>query len=724
MSDQAQEYIDCTLLNQLPAGVLLLQLDDAFTVSNVNDEFMKMFGYSLDNIMEKFNGSFMKLIHPVDYVNVANILKTVDTEKESFRCRVMNKDGTYWWVLMNVKQVLNANGCKSLLCILINLPDTVPVHQVQVTSQLQIDKEQTSDIVFEWNILDDTMFYSENWMERFGYKPILTNISNSLLYTSHIHEADRQTLESLIKDMRNGKPYSVVEMRIKDIELNDVWCRLRATNQFDESGKPMKVVGIISDINDEKSIIDDLRRRAERDALTGLYNRDETETQIMTYLQNHANEKGALLIIDTDDFKSVNDTQGHLFGDAVLCEMAAKMKKITREKDIVGRIGGDEFIVFLKNITSKEAIQEKVKELLESFQKMFKEEKHSIEVTCSVGVSLFPSDSKNFTELYKFADMALYQAKGKGKNQFSFYDEKMIQQIDYSSVGTRIDSDVNSVGVLDDLVNYVFQILFDSQDINHSIQLILEIIGKRFDVSRAYIFENSTDGKYVDNTYEWCNEGIFPQIDSLQHFPYETVAGYEDLFHENSIFYCRDIYTLSPDKIALFESQGICSTLQCALRDDDKFCGFVGFDECTGMRLWTKEEIGVLSLISQMLAIFLQKKRKDTKEYQLAIKLNTILDTQDAYIYVIDRNSYEILYTNHKMKELESSLSCRKCYELFFNRHSVCDCCPIVDGVSEIYNKKYDIWMKVQAVAIFWGEQEAYLVTCYDISEYKRLQNK
>ena len=255
-----------------------------------------------------------------------------------------------------------------------------------------------------------------------------------------------------------------------------------------------------------------------------------------------------------------------------------------------------------------------------------------------------------------------------------------------------------------------------------AIQLILEIVGKRFDVSRAYIFENSSDGKYCDNTYEWCNEGIAPEKDNLQHYPYEDVTGYKDLFKDNAIFYCRDVRSLTPAQAALFEGQGICSTLQCAIRENNQFRGFVGFDECTGMRMWTKEEIGILSLISQMLTIFLEKKHVMERDRQMTLQLNTILDMQDAYIYAVDQTNYELLYLNHKTKELDASARVgMPCYRAFFSRESPCETCPL-KGAKEIYNPQYDVWTSVQVSPIKWGDYCAYLLSCYDITAYKRMQ--
>ena len=185
--------------------------------------------------------------------------------------------------------------------------------------------------------------------------------------------------------------------------------------------------------------------------------------------------------------------------------------------------------MFLKDIPSISMAEEKARKLLDIFRNLLQEEKRPVEVTCSIGMALYPEDGEGFQSLYHSADLALYQAKRRGKSQSMRFDASSMggmEQIGYSSLGAVIDSDRDSgKGTGDNLVNYVFQILYNSSDIDHAIQATLEIVGRRFDVSRTYIFENSQDGNFTDNTYEWCNEGILPQKQFLQHFPYESVKG-------------------------------------------------------------------------------------------------------------------------------------------------------------------------------------------------------
>lgn len=359
-----------------------------------------------------------------------------------------------------------------------------------------------------------------------------------------------------------------------------------------------------------------LRHKAEKDTLTGVYNRETMKQQLQSYLIENPKTVNALIMVDTDNFKQINDTHGHITGDLVLSEMAAGMKRNVRKDDLVGRIGGDEFTIFLKNISSATTAMDKAEELLAMFQQLFSNEKKPIAVTCSMGIAMYPRDGESFQELYECADKALYQAKQRGKNGCCMYDDSLLQNQEYlqnSSLGAAIDSEQNYAESQDNLARYVFRILYHYEHLDEAVNLVLEIVGKQFDVSRSYIFENTRDGSHGFNTYEWCNEGISSEMKQLQNVNYKELGDYEALFQEDHIFYCRDIQSLSPTLVELFESQGIHSTLQCAFYDNGIFRGFIGFDECTGSRFWTREEVSSLTLISQILATFLKLNRMEAE---------------------------------------------------------------------------------------------------------------
>lgn len=165
----------------------------------------------------------------------------------------------------------------------------------------------------------------------------------------------------------------------------------------------------------------DLAQKAELDLLTGLSNKVATENKITEHLEMHPNEQGVLFVLDIDNFKKINDTMGHAFGDEVLRTIGKQIRSEFRVTDIVGRTGGDEFMIYLKNIKEDEIIQKEAKKLEEFFRNFRAGEYVKYSATASIGAAVFPRDAKDFMSLYKAADKALYQAKRGGKNQLAFY---------------------------------------------------------------------------------------------------------------------------------------------------------------------------------------------------------------------------------------------------------------------------------------------------------------
>ncbi|HEK8845248.1 TPA: diguanylate cyclase [Clostridioides difficile] len=505
----------------------------------------------------------------------------------------------------------------------------------------------------------------------------------------YLFSEDYKRSKKLAQDLKESGDNVVFEAKIYTRSREErIWtvtlCYISGEDSWD--GIPsFYSIGI--DITKERKQIEKLQHISEKDALTGIYNRAETERQIKKYFEKNLNVMGALFMIDTDNFKQINDTEGHMIGDIVLTEMASGMKKIMRDSDVVGRIGGDEFTIFMKNISSVKDAEKKAEELLYMFRHLFQKEKSFLKVTCSIGIAIYPKDGTTFKEIYARADKALYQAKNMGKNNYVIYNQdyfKELEEFDCSSLGTVIDSEKQYAEYPDNLTRYIFRMLYQTDDIDQVINMILEVVGKQFDVSRVYIFENTEDGRYTSNTYEWCNEGISSQMAYLQNSNYQDYEDYEKLFEDELVFYCRDIHTLSPKLEELFSSQGIHSTLQCAYKEDRVFSGFVGFDECTGLRLWSQEEISTLSLISQIISMFLQRKKNNKLNQQIQ-QYQNILDNIDQCICVINKENNFLLYVNKKFKNTYSKFQIGQPYYL--------------DSID------------IHKISIIWNKKEAYLCT-------------
>ncbi len=198
------------------------------------------------------------------------------------------------------------------------------------------------------------------------------------------------------------------------------WYKMRISTGMNADSTEVISFITVDEIHDEKEEELELRLKAETDPLTGAYNRNAFTEKINKYLTG--GRKGALYMFDLDNFKGINDNMGHSAGDAVLQEVCSKTSKLFRNRDIVGRIGGDEFVVFLEGTVEKDVIEEKAQALCKTInKKYYAENQETIEISASVGISIAPKDGMDFETLFNAADLAMYKSKDIGKNAYTFY---------------------------------------------------------------------------------------------------------------------------------------------------------------------------------------------------------------------------------------------------------------------------------------------------------------
>lgn len=185
-----------------------------------------------------------------------------------------------------------------------------------------------------------------------------------------------------------------------------------------------------------------LADRADTDQLTGLNNKMATQRKIQEHIEKFPNQQCLFFLFDIDNFKKINDTQGHAFGDEVLRTLGIRMSNLFRVTDIVGRTGGDEFILFLKNINSDEIIEKEAKRFVDFFKGFQVGEYVKYSATSSIGAAIYPRDAQDYEGLYKAADKALYEAKRQGKNRMVFYNKDMEDIQTDKKESTPIESDM------------------------------------------------------------------------------------------------------------------------------------------------------------------------------------------------------------------------------------------------------------------------------------------
>ena len=227
-------------------------------------------------------------------------------------------------------------------------------------------------------------------------------------------EADKRILET-----GEGTEYVIEE---NDDGIQE-FLQLIKRPVYDENGVISGIIALINNVTETQLLKMELEKRAKTDTLTGLLNKSAAQDLVRMVLANYQKneERCALLMIDIDVFKEVNDTFGHARGDYVLAEIGRIIKNNCRAMDIAGRIGGDEFMILMRRISSPDNACQLAKRLQEQVRDAFKDDDSGMQITLSMGIALSPEHGKRFDDLYKAADKALYDVKNNGRASYKVY---------------------------------------------------------------------------------------------------------------------------------------------------------------------------------------------------------------------------------------------------------------------------------------------------------------
>ena len=323
--------------------------------------------------------------------------------------------------------------------------------------------ESAGDGVWDWHIPSGEEFYSRGLVEMYGYEEGEIQ-SNPHALDGRTHPDDLAQMERDRRQHMEGRtPSYRNEHRIQCKDGSWKWVLSRgAIINRDPDGKPLRMIGTHTDITEQKNAESLIRHQALYDALTGLPNRrmlrDRLEQEIKRARRDGLNL--AILFIDLDHFKEVNDTLGHDSGDQLLVEAARRIQACLRETDTVARMGGDEFTVILTEVEDIDRIQPILQKLLHALDTVFQLGTEQVFVTASIGVTVCPMDGNEIEDLLKNADQALYVAKGEGRNRFSFFTPALQ---DAAQTRVRLANDLRTA-LAEQQFRVVYQPIVDLSD--------------------------------------------------------------------------------------------------------------------------------------------------------------------------------------------------------------------------------------------------------------------
>lgn len=267
---------------------------------------------------------------------------------------------------------------------------------------------------------------AEHYFESLGipahtpYSEALKKIAQKQIKEEHRQDyLDTFSPENVLKVYNNGIDRLVYDFLFTpDNGISFYWMRIMGSIFFWDGDESVRMITYRQNIHAQKEQEEELFDQMQRDALTGLYNKSATQEHIREMLRKDPSRMYAFFIADIDNFKSVNDGLGHAMGDFVLSAFARTFRAQFRDMDIVGRIGGDEFVVFLP-VPGQEWVENKARNVVSCLQQNCINESGACQISSSIGIAFFPEDGTDFETLYRNADKALYETKRRGKNGFT-----------------------------------------------------------------------------------------------------------------------------------------------------------------------------------------------------------------------------------------------------------------------------------------------------------------
>jgi len=420
-----QFHLQEQIFSLVPVPLVMKDANSVYL--HVNQAFADFLGLPREQVLGKgpfdlFSPEFAQRIFEEDQEIIRNGVPATDLER-----RIKDGHGKMVWLKSYKGPVFNSSG--GVIGIVGGNMDITAVKNAEEALRKSEERwkfavEGAGDGVSEWNLETGDVFYSKQWKAMLGYKDdeIAPTFEEQ---KKRIHPDDlSEVMRALEQHLRGETPSFSHEFRMATKNGGWIWVLDRAkVIEWSDDGAPLRMIGIYTDITRRKSAEEMILHQATHDMLTGLPNRMLFNDRLFMAMADgkRLGRKTALIFLDLDNFKTVNDTLGHQMGDLLLMAVAERLSKEIREIDTLARFGGDEFAFVIPFLENKEGAAALADRIQQSLCREFRIDGKSLFITGSMGVAFHPDDSDDLETIMKQADMAMYRSKREGRNAWRFW---------------------------------------------------------------------------------------------------------------------------------------------------------------------------------------------------------------------------------------------------------------------------------------------------------------
>lgn len=386
-----------------------------------NKGFFEMIGVDRQTLDYEFEGSMAGFVSKEAFLELTNDVLPEGKNERKTRIRLRNvRNDSMGWFVVCIRPEKRKLGTSQFFAVLQDITREKEMQErlEREERKYRIVSDISKDIMFEYKQRTDTIEFSGRYEQMYANGNTITNFVEQLKNgRSHVHPDD----VGVIVDHMSLEGTYEFDFRMLDENDEYVWCHLIGTSVTDANMKK-HIVGKWYNIDMLKKEMAALEEQATTDPLTGAYNRSELFRRVSEALRTQPDKTHVYVMLDVDDFKKINDKYGHLFGDEILINLVTSLKNVLRGNEFISRFGGDEFVIFIEGLKSKEELEMRLRTFFNTAAAEFVSGSVTYKVSVSMGVACNDKENMTSEALAKNADAALYDVKNRGKSGRKIYE--------------------------------------------------------------------------------------------------------------------------------------------------------------------------------------------------------------------------------------------------------------------------------------------------------------
>ena len=578
----------------------LASFDDKYNIFVSNKSFTSYLGSE-----ELRSFKITDYIHPDDVESFKKFVedKSFTGGEEVFRLEKKNNGWHYNVVRIHTEKGMVENR-RNIGVEIIDIDESVGDYETAMDSlsRVRLLMSLTDEFAFIYDKATNMfkMFKYDRFNRIILYDMDIDQWKREMLSKSYVKYDEKAMLDTLVLNMKTYADSFSIKMNCAIRTQSDIFEAVRfiGTVHNESSGNKIIVGRVVSDESvGHASTAMEIMNELQYDSLTGVYNKKTITEYAKKRISEEKEKRIVIAILDVDHFKSVNDTFGHLYGDKVLARVGGRLKEIVGEDGVIGRIGGDEFMIVFNGLDDDQVLRGMLRAIRTQIKWEFAEDFENLSITCSIGASIFPVNGRDYEDLFKKADCCLYIAKEKGRDRYVFFRDEM-HRASYEAMlnQNQLNAMKNprEIRELKNVASFMENAMTDSRK---AILDAMRHMKDTFGIDNINIYY----GEGMKKVYSFGSD-IPEAKDAMYVFSEE----FQKLMGENERFlqigFADTFSDITPDFCGRMKAERIASTIQCYIGDKRNIKGLVTFNKCREASQWANYEIDCARIFAAVLS--------------------------------------------------------------------------------------------------------------------------